>query len=92
MFKLSSATVHYGSNSYDLYGLEHSYEFIESPEDLDVEALARVVGLFTGFPREFTKTHCARMEFTMERDGIDLVIPEKIVALANGYTITWVKI
>lgn len=91
MFRLSTATTHYGNSSYPLYGLERSHETIENLDNLNLTELSESVASLTGFYREFTKTHCVRMEFTKETHRVDLVIPERIVAIANGYTVTWVK-
>lgn len=90
MFKLHKAEVHYGPASYPLNGLEE-FETLPSFEDLDVEKLTEVVGVCTGFPRQFKAAHHEKMVFTLEEHGFDLEIPEKIFAQADGYSITWVK-
>jgi hypothetical protein len=91
MFKLTSASVHYGTSSYPLHGLPAQFNSIECVEDVNLNDLSRAVGLLTGFPRDFTIRHIDRTEFPgiVTKDGRDLVIPEHIYASANGYSIRW---
>jgi hypothetical protein len=88
MFKLKSATVYYGASSYPLNGLPANYDAINGVEDIDAETLKLDVGCLTSFARDFDIRHMPRMEFPLN-DGELVVIPEHIVAYANGYGIVW---
>jgi hypothetical protein len=91
MFQLSNPTVHYGTSSYPLNGLPERLNTISGIEDLDAADLMQVVGRLTSFAREFKISYHPRLEVPIEgRDPI--VIPERICALANGYTLTWNKV
>lgn len=94
MFKLYTATVHYGASSYPLHGLPAKYNTISGIEDLDAEELMTEVGRLTHFPREFKIRHFPRQEFPGIKlaNGEDLVIPEQIFAQAKGYSIGWVRV
>jgi hypothetical protein len=94
MFKLTKATVHYGTSSYDLHGLPERFNELNSIDDLDLADLTATVGQLTSFTREFTARHCERMEFVGIKDaeGNDLVNPEHIFASANGYSIRWDRV
>ena len=91
MFKLTSASVHYGLSTYPLHGLPKRFETLDSVNALDVEDLAREVGLITGFPREFKARYIPEQAFPgiKTKAGVDLVIPEHIYASANGYSLKW---
>lgn len=91
MFKISNPTAHYGESSYPLHGLPGRYNEVKSVDSINPNDLSLAVGRITGFAREFNITHHNKMSFNMEQHGVDLTIPERIVALADGYTITWVK-
>jgi hypothetical protein len=88
MFKLAGASVHYGASSYPLRGLPEEFQRISGVVGLDLDNLSRAVGRITGFPRQFRSKHLARQEMSLP-GGEPLVIPERVVAMADGYTITW---
>lgn len=100
MFKLSGASVFYGSTARRLNGLERDFDMIESLDALDLDALARRVGQLTGFPRTFTAQHCPSIDLValVEAKGevvpptMPREIPERIVAMADGYTVTWNRV
>lgn len=101
MFKLVGASVHYGSSSYPLNGLPSHYDLISGIDDPVLTSLTGDVGHITGFPRSFEFRHHAELDLVKlaVAGGYDKdlpadapkVIPERIVAVANGYTITWYK-
>lgn len=89
-FTLTSAFVHYGSSRYPLQGLDAAWGSIESAEAVDAQALAEHVGQLTGFERAFEIRHFERKVIELEgRPGEPLIVPECILAQANGYSIRW---
>jgi hypothetical protein len=99
MFKLSGAFVFYGPRSIKLEGLEKEFGQIESIETLDLDALEMAIRRLTSFGATFTAKHLPEQDVyaTAVANGytgptIDVpVIPERIVAMANGYNVTWNK-
>lgn len=107
MYALSGASVHYGPRSYPLNGLEREFGEISGADDPKLADLASAVGQITGFPREFKATHHPRLDVldlleegrTSPEDAAYIrslpeekrVFPDRVVAMADGYTITWTK-
>lgn len=87
MYKLGKATVHYGASSYPLNGLDQKFAEISGPEDPKLAYLEAEVGFLTSFPRPFTIHHCEPIEWEGR-----VLSGERVVALANGYTIGWDKV
>ena len=90
MFKLTKASVHYGTSAYPLHGLPERFERLAKVEDLNLADLADTVGALTSFHRDFEARHIERQEIPLEgREPI--IIPEHIYASANGYSLRWDK-
>lgn len=93
-FRLTNATVHYGASSYpmDFSGWPETIRVVEGREAIlrNYTELVATVGRMTGFPREFNLTHCAEATYDLD-NGAKLTLPQRIVAIANGYTLTWTK-
>jgi hypothetical protein len=95
MFALANATVHYGPQSIPLTGLPAEFNTVSCLEALDLEALSRAAGWCVGgFYREFRVEQHPRQEFPgfRDREGNMLVAHERLVARADGFTITWNKV
>jgi len=84
IYDLVNATVHYGASSYPLNGLGEQFQTLTGVDDLDTDALKREVDRLTSFPRDFTARLCEPIVLEGKQYA-----PERIVAMANGYTITW---
>lgn len=86
MFKLAKASIYYGFSSYDVEGLPSKYEMINSVNDVNLKQLAMDIGRITSYIREFQIKHMDEIVVG------NLVLPERIVAIANGYSVTWIKV
>jgi len=99
MFDLAGAHVHYSPSSYPLDGLATKFASVADIDSLDLVALGNEVARITGHRREFTAKLCERVDIAalaaekgLEVTGsIPAEIPERIVAQASGFTITWNK-
>lgn len=88
VFRRISARIHYGPRSYDLHGLPRRFDTIAGVDSLDLADLALEAGRCGGgFVREFEARHEPRQVYDLPTGP--LVIPERIVAYANGYTLVW---
>lgn len=85
MYTLATAKVYYGISSYDLHGLPERYDRVTSIRDVNRDELTREVGRITSFPREF------KVDLMPELNVNGIIIKERIVASANGYSLVWVK-
>lgn len=95
MFKLTAATVHYGTSSYPLNGIPERLQTIYGADDPKLDELEAIVGRLTSYRRPFSFRHIARQEFpgiTDQRTGKDMIIPEHIWGSANGYSAKWEKV
>lgn len=92
MFKRKSAHVYYGANQYDLSAF-NKYETVESADQIDADVVAEEAARCSGgWLRVFKIIHSPELIFTKEEHDVDLIIPETISAMANGFHITWHKV
>lgn len=89
MFALAQAHVHYGASSYPLTGLPADLQLVSGTDPKLADRVSSAVGRITGYPRAFAVQHCP--EATYQLPSGTLRIPERLVATANGYTLTWNK-
>lgn len=93
-FRLSNATIHYGASSYPINfaGWPAGLQRVKSRDELlsRYQMLVDQVGMATGFPREFNLIECPAATYDLD-NGAVLTVPQRIVAIANGYTLTWNK-
>lgn len=87
MFALAQAHVHYGAASYPLQGLPQELQLVNGDDPRLADRLSSAVGRITGYPRTFAVQHCPRAVYQLPSGP--LVVPERLVATANGYTLTW---
>lgn len=84
---LKTALVHYGISSYPLNGLPTRFERFENAADLDAEDLSHEVGRLTSFPRPFVVRLMDKEVYHLPSG--DVIVPERIYAYANGYSLSW---
>ena len=91
MFKLCGAEVTDHSPATIATGIETALEYVSAPKFVDVDLIEHIVWRLTGFRKAFKINYFDERKFPVDSDT-NIILPEMIVAEADGMKITWKKV